>query len=137
MPMKGKDGHLRRLKRMSGAEVIKAANRVVYVGADMIRGKAYQQISRGSVSGRNHVPAPPGAYPNRDTGHLQANIETANPEPLLATVTSSAEYAAALEFGTSRMAARPYMKPARDSEEPRIRKLFAQEIQKIVKRSGQ
>jgi HK97 gp10 family phage protein len=135
MPMKGKDSHLKRLRGMSGTDAIRAANRVVLVGADMIRAEAYGSISRGSVSGKNHVPSRPGEPPNRDTGVLQANIETTNPQPLVAHVTSSARYAAALEFGTSKMAARPYMRPARDKEMPKIQRMFAEEIGKLIKRS--
>ena len=67
---------------------------------------------------------------------LQAHIETSQPSPLVAEVTSSAPYASALEFGTSKMAERPYMRPARDAEEPKIQRLFAQEMDKVVKRSG-
>src|SRR5690606_11414188 len=84
MPMKGKDRHMRRLRRMSGTDAVKAANRVVVVGADMIRAHAHAEISRGSVSGKNHVPSAPGEPPNRDTGHLQAHLETTNPKPLVA-----------------------------------------------------
>jgi len=134
MAMKGKDRHMRRLKTLS-ADAAKVANKVVYVGADMIRAEAFQSISRGAVSGKNHVPSAPGEPPNRDTGHLQSQIETSQPEFLVAQVTSSAEYAKDLEFGTSKMAARPYMRPARDKMEPTIQRLFASEMDKLVKRS--
>jgi HK97 gp10 family phage protein len=133
--MKGRDRHLKRLRSLAGPGATKAANRVVVVGADMIRAHAHQEISRGSVSGKGHVPSAPGEPPNRDTGTLQAHLETTNPRPLVAEVRSEAEYAAALEFGTSRMAPRPYMRPARDAEEPKIQRLFASEMTKFVKRS--
>lgn len=137
MTMKGKDAHLRRLKAMSGNSMVKAAGSVLYVGADRIRSRAHVEISRGSVSGKNHVASKPGEYPNRDTGILQGHIEAAMVGPLTAQVTSSAPYAAPLEFGSSRMAARPYMRPARDIEEPEIQRLFAAKINDLVKRSGQ
>lgn len=133
--MKGKDKHLRRLKTLT-AEGQKVVNRVLYVGADMIRAEAFQSISRGAVSGKNHVPSAPGEPPNRDTGNLQSNIETSMPEPLVAQVTSSAAHATPLEFGTSKMAARPYMRPARDKEKPKIERLLVTEMDKLVKRSG-
>lgn len=136
MPMFGKDKHLKRLKTLAGAGAIRGANRVVVVGADMIRAEAFQSISRGSVSGKGHVASSPGEPPNRDTGNLQANLETTNPRPLVAEVRSNALYAADLEFGTSKMAARPYMRPARDKKEPEIQRLFASEMGKFVKRSG-
>lgn len=136
MTMKGKDAHLKRLKAMSGEAVIKAAGRVLYVGSDMIRAEAFRSISAGSVSGKSHVPSAPGEPPNRDTGVLQAGLENVLSEPLVAEVSSNAPYAAALEFGSTRMEARPYMRPARDKMAPRIEDLFAQEIGKLVERSG-
>lgn len=133
--VKGKDRHMRRLTLLR-AGAVKAANRVVVVGADMIRSDAHQGISRGSVSGKNHVPSRPGEYPNRDTGELQAHLTTTNPKPLVAEVRSEAGHAAPLEFGTSKMAARPYMRPSRDKKTPAINRLFATEMDKLVKRSG-
>ena len=132
--MKGKDAHINRLRTLT-AKAAKMANGVVYVGADMIRAEAHRLISEGSVSGKGHVPSAPGQAPNRDTGHLQANLETTNPRPLVAEVRSNADYAAALEFGTSRMAERPYMRPARDAKEPEIQRLFAQKMNDLVRSS--
>jgi HK97 gp10 family phage protein len=134
--MKGRDKHIRRLKNLGGGEVIKAASRVLFVGADMVKAEAQRSITAGAVSGKNHVASRPGEPPNNDTGVLKNNIETTQPNPLLAKVTSSAPYAAAQERGTSRMGARPYIRPARDKMAPRIQKLFATEIDKLVKRSG-
>lgn len=134
--MKGRDAHRQRLKRLSGPEVVKAAGRVLYVGADMIRSEAFRSISAGSVSGKGHVPSQPGEPPNRDTGVLQANLKAELVAPLEAQVTSEAPYAAALEFGTSRMEARPYMRPARDKKAPEIQRLFETEIDKLVKGSA-
>lgn len=136
MPMKGRDKHVQRLRKLSGSEVVKAARRVLFVGADMIRAEAHRSISAGSVSGKNHVASKPGEPPNRDTGVLQANIETQFVGPLTAEVSSNAPYSAPLEFGSSKMAARPFMRPARDKSEPTIQRLFAEEIGKLVKRSG-
>lgn len=134
--MKGRDAHRQRLKKLSGPDVIKAAGRVLYVGADMIRSEAFRSISAGSVSGKGHVPSQPGEPPNRDTGVLQAHLRAALVAPLEAQVTSEAPYAAALEFGTSKMEARPYMRPARDAKAPEIQRLFEVEIDKLVKGSG-
>lgn len=134
--MKGREAHRQRLKKLSGPDVIKAAGRVLYVGADMIRAEAHRSISAGSVSGKGHVPSQPGEPPNRDTGVLQAHLRAELVAPLEAQVTSEAPYAAALEFGTSRMEARPYLRPARDAKAPEIQRLFETEIDKLVKGSG-
>lgn len=134
--MKGREAHKQRLKKLSGPEAVKAAGRVLYVGADMIRAEAFRSISAGSVSGKGHVPSQPGEPPNRDTGVLQANLKAELVAPLEAQVTSEAPYAAALEFGTSRMEARPYLRPARDKKAPEIQRLFETEIDKLVKGSA-
>lgn len=135
--MKGRQKHADRLKILSGqGRLIKAVGRVLYVGADMIRAEAHRSISAGSVSGKGHVPSQPGEPPNRDTGVLQAHLRAELVSPLEALVTSEAPYASALEFGTSRMEARPYMRPARDAKAPEIQRLFETEIDKLVKGSG-
>lgn len=133
MTMKGRKEFQNKLAALGGAGVVAAARKVLFVGSDMIRAEAFQSISRGAVSGKGHVPSSPGEPPNRDTGVLQAHLENKMTGPLEAQVTSSAPYAAALEFGTSKMAARPYMRPARDKKAPEIQRLFASEIEKLVR----
>lgn len=136
MAWKGADEHLARLRKLSGSEVVRVAGAVVVEGADTIRAEAFRSISRGSVSGKGHVASSPGEPPNRDTGELQANLEAVQTGPLTAEVRSKAPYAAALERGTSKMAARPYMRPARDKKRDQIEKRFAAQMSKLVKRSG-
>jgi len=136
MTMKGRDKHIRRLKRLSGPEVIKAAGRVVFVGADMVRSEAFRGVSAGSVSGKNHVVSTPGEYPNRDTGDLQDGFKTEQTGPLSAEFRSEAAHSLPLEVGTSKMQARPHVRPARDTVKPKIEALFAKEIGKLVERSG-
>lgn len=137
MTMKGRQKHADRLKILSGqGRLIKAVARVLYKGADMIRAEAFRSISAGSVSGKGHVPSQPGEPPNRDTGVLQANLKAELVAPLEAQVTSEAPYSAALEFGSSKMEARPFLRPSRDAKAPEIQRLFEVEIDKLVKGSG-
>lgn len=136
MALKGQAAHRQRLRNLSGPEAVRAASRVLSVGSDMIRGEVFQSISRGAVSGKGHVASAPGEPPNRDTGDLQGGLENRLVEPLLAEFSSNSPHAAPLELGTSKMAARPSVRPARDKKAPEIQRLFAQEIDKLVKRSG-
>ena len=128
--------HLRRLQRLSGAEVVRAAGAAVYESADAIRAEAFRSISAGSVSGAGHVPSAPGEPPNRDTGNLQANLKNVETGPLTAEVRSEAPYASALEFGTSKMAARPYIRPARDKELAPSQRRLERQINRLIRRSG-
>lgn len=136
MPFKGARKHSDRLKKLAGAEVVRMAGAVVYEGADTARAEAFRSVSAGSVSGKGHVPSKPGEPPNRDTGELQAGMESLQTGALTAQFRSSAPHSRPLEFGTSRVAARPHVRPARDKTAPEIRKRFAEQMDKLVKRSG-
>jgi HK97 gp10 family phage protein len=136
MPMKGADKHIRRLRKIAGPEVERIAGAVVFEGADTIRAEAFRMVSAGSVSGAQHVASKPGEAPNRDTGDLQAGFETAQTGRLSAEFRSKAPYAGALEFGTSKMAARPHIRPARDKKRGEIRDRMAEQLDILVKRSG-
>ena len=103
--------HADRLRRMRNTqEIVKA----LYLAGQAIELEAERSITEGSVSGKNHVPSAPGSPPNRDTGVLDSNIETTivSQSPPTVHVTSHAPYSAFLEFGTSKMAERPFMRPA-------------------------
>jgi len=92
-----------------GMETVKNVGAALFAGGEEIRAEASHLITENSVSGKNHVPSLPGQPPNEDTGTLRTNIETTQTAPLRVEVSSNAPYAVALEAGTSKMAARPYM----------------------------
>lgn len=131
MAMKGLNKHKRRLRKLSSESTVRLMGASLYAGGDAIRAEAFRSISAGSVSGKNHVPAPKGGPPNRDTGNLQAHLKVEQTKPLTVEVRSEAEYAAALEFKNH-----PHMRPARDKMLPKVRKDFAAAFDKIVKASG-
>ena len=136
MALRGLDKHLRRLRRLSGPEVERIAGAAVFEGADTIRAEAFRMVSAGSVSGAGHVASKPGEPPNRDTGDLQSHFETVKTGRVSAEFRSEAQHAKPLEFGTSRMAARPHIRPARDKKAEEVRDRFAEQINEFVKRSG-
>jgi HK97 gp10 family phage protein len=108
----GRQGVEVKLNNLAGEEAVRRVGQALYAGGEDIRAEAAHMITEGAVSGRNHVPSLPGEPPNEDTGNLRTHIETTQTGPLSVEVSSNAEYAAALEFGTSKMAERPYMRPA-------------------------
>ena len=59
-------------------------------------------------------PSAPGEFPGVDTGKLRNSIRAEKEATLRWVVTTDTEYAAHLEFGTSRMAPRPFMSPTLD-----------------------
>lgn len=60
--------------------------------------------------------------PGRHSGALAQAVATGrDPESAAAVVVVDTPYAAALEYGTARMAARPFLRPAAAEAEPEIR----------------
>lgn len=57
-------------------------------------------------------PSPPGEPPGIVTGFLRASIYQYKPEEEQRAIVAAAEYAGDLEFGTRKMPARPFMRPA-------------------------
>lgn len=134
MALKGAKAHVARLKRLSGAGLEREVGKALFVGGNRIQVAAQISITAGAVSGKRHTPSAPGKPPNQDTGVLGNNIETVQIEPTLVEVSSNAPYSAALEFGTSRVAARPFMAPARDKERGDVEKLVADAVKRLAKR---
>lgn len=124
----GPDKHSARLKRMTSPAARSLIERALYVAGQMIEVDAEISITAGSVSGKGHIPSKPGEAPNADTRNLDTNIETTvvpGRDPTVH-VSSNAAYSQELEFGTSKMAERPFMRPAtaknRDAAVALIRK---------------
>jgi HK97 gp10 family phage protein len=125
--------HGRRLAR--AREVNRAIVAALYTGGQMIEIEAENSITSGSVSGKNHVPSLPGQPPNADTRLLDTNIETTvqNRNRPEVHVSSNAPYASYLEFGTSKMAERPYMRPAARRHERAIGALVERAVSRIIR----
>ena len=127
--------HSDRLKRMA-ENTAREVLAKLYVAGQRIELDAERSITAGSVSGAGHVPSAPGQPPNADTRLLDGSIETEVQAqmPPTVTVTSKAPYAAALEFGTSKMAARPYMRPATERNRDDVTRLVGEAVSIVVKR---
>lgn len=97
-------------------------NKAVYASAQQIRTEAIKSIQDGQKSGKwykrrtvLHQSSAPGEAPASDTGRLVNSITAyagADGEAFTVAGRGAALYAALLEFGTSRMGARPFMLPA-------------------------
>lgn len=73
----------------------------------------------------NHHPSLPGNPPAPDTGNLRASvhytIETSG-QTIIGRVGTDVEYGKMLEYGTSKIAPRPWLKPALDNNKDFIEK---------------
>ena len=85
--------------------------------------------TRGTVE---HVASKPGSPPNQDRGTLTRNIRVTLNDDLTADISSNATYSESLEFGTRKMAARPFMTPAVEGQ----RVKHKERLQKAIMRAA-
>ena len=114
--------------------------RAVALGAVNVQREAVKSIQEGGKSGvvyqkynprRVHQASAAGEPPASDTGLLASNISLdIDPDGLGASVDSRADYSSFLEFGTSKMAARPFMQPALEVNRKKIKANMAEELKK-------
>lgn len=134
MPMKGAKRHIRRLRKLSSPDSLRPVGKALFAAGEMIQVDAQLSITAGAVSGKNHVPSKPGEPPNADTHVLANNIETAQKGPLLVEVSSNAPYAR-IEWDWGNVAARPYMRPARDRNKAKVKRMVENALSVVVRKS--
>ena len=109
----------------------------------MVRNTAVQSILSGGKSGkvyekynprRTHKASAPGEAPASDTGNLVRNIRVVQENKDLIKVESNASYSQFLEFGTSKMLARPFLFPATERSRPKIAQAVFNRVVKEIKR---
>lgn len=103
--------------------------RIIDAGANLVRNTAVKSIqqhqSQGATYG-SHTASTAGNPPNSDTGFLASNIFIdKDTDGKGASVESRADYSNALEFGTRKMAARPFMQPALEENRRKIIQMYA------------
>jgi hypothetical protein len=118
-----------------GDQMVRDADHQCNLTAHQVLARARILIQSGPKTGRVykrgsrvHQASAPGESPATDTGAL-ANASNAEQEhSALWNVTFTSEYAKGLEFGTPRVAARPFLRPAVEAE----RRRFVAAMRKIV-----
>jgi len=104
----------KKLKRLSNVAQKEAKQEALHAGSLLVQGQAT-------------LNAPV------DTGNLRSSIDVeVGTED--AEIFTPVEYAAHVEYGTSRQAAQPYLRPALDNSKGNIIKLFSQTYAKYLKR---
>ncbi len=125
--------HKSKIKSVTG-QYEKQAQRAVFLGCSKIQEIAITEIPSGGRTGRQyrrggkmHTASAAGEYPASDNGNLVQNIfVNIAVGGLSGVVESKANYSSMLEYGTSKMAARPFMQPSAERARPFIRKKFAE-----------
>lgn len=127
-------------KRISKSKAVlgkydKQLKQIIAVGGQMVMNEAKKSVHSSGSSGRTyekynprrtHTASAAGNPPNTDTGYLANNIYLViDTDGLGADVESRADYSEFLEFGTSKMQARPFMQPALEANRRKIIQMFA------------
>lgn len=110
-------------------------------GVESVREEATSLILNGPKTGRiyrrrgvAHQASAPGESPASDTGNLLRNIQTSvDPAALKGNVNFGTTYSRYLEYGTAKMAPRPYARPALANKQDDIRDDIASEISDALK----
>lgn len=140
--------------RLEGADALRAAlsnmsdevraevSKAVVGTAMELRADVIKRVQQGPASGRTyqkygprrvHTASAPGQPPMSDTGLLASRIVFDREGDLTATVGSPLAYAVFLEYGTSRMAARPFFRPAVED----MRNKFQRRLERAIARAVQ
>ena len=117
-----------------------------FAGGQLVRSTAIRsiqstsdggQVTRSRLGGGEyvHTVSAPGAAPNTDTGRLVSSIQV-DVRAGNVFVGSTLDYAGWLEFGTTRMAERPWLNPALENNRRNIEKLFKTGVDRVSQKSG-
>jgi len=109
----------------------------MYTAGSIVATEAQRLITTGAVSGRGHVASRPGQAPNNDTGDLANGIIVRQLAPLRVEIVATAAHSAALELGTSKIAERPYMRPAADATRLLVKQLVSKAARRAIRRHMQ
>lgn len=102
----------------------------LHIKASMVEPKSGRAYKRGKAPGvgkrgkrlkdrrKTHIASAPGQAPAVDEGALRASLNTEMTGETSAVVGTNMEYAEALEFGTHKMAPRPFFAPAFEKAKP-------------------
>lgn len=137
---------LKKLKKLS-VEATLGVESAVANGASMVRNTMVDSMTQEAKHGRvynvpgtrtKYVASAPGEAPAVATSNLISNIEIEFSERnLVAEVGvleyAKVDYAAYLEFGTSKMAARPFLEPALKKHQKEISDTIKQEVKRVLK----
>lgn len=143
--MKGQQDVMRNLGKLTQLMQTQVSQQVLAT-AHKVRNSAITGMARDSKTGevysrggnldtQPHQASAAGQSPAVDTGNLMNSISVRS-QGLKAYVFTPVEYGLYLEFGTSRMAARPWLRPALDANLPEFRQAIQQAFNQTAKEIG-
>ena len=141
--LQGVEQLLKKFDRFSD-QALKGVQQETFLGALKVETEAKKRIQRGPKTGRiyrrgntTHQASAPGESPASDKGRLASSINTqevSGSRKLAFEVQTSLKYSTSLEFGTSKMAPRPFMLPALETHKKDIVRDIGRAIQTATKK---
>ena len=131
--IRGLDRLLRQLKSLTSGEIEQEVSAGLFAAANEIKVEAQLSITRGAVSGKNHTPSKPGEPPQNDTGFLADHIQAIQTAKDAVKIVSDAPYSVDLEFGTSLMGERPFMRPAVAAKKKKAVEIMRRTLQRGIR----
>jgi hypothetical protein len=133
------------LQRLNG-DASEGLKRAALAGGMVIQAGMKRRITQGGKSGRlyqrgrkQHQASAPGEPPASDTGALAnsivARISKSDADYAESETGPTMAYDEALEFGASRMAARPYARPTLDEDADQIQAAIEAALQRALQRA--
>lgn len=122
-----------------GITTAKVMQEALLLSGNKVQREAKLMINTASPSGKfygNHRASAAGEPPKTDTGNLVRNIDVKASKGVVKVgiMTQKAKYGAYLEFGTSNMGARPWLKPSTDKSRDFISKSFKIALKRSIKK---
>ncbi len=133
--IKGADRHSRRLRNMRGIKTVEKIGQGVFTLAEHGRVEAQLSITKDSISGKGHIASAPGEAPNANTRELDTSIKAYKTGPVSAVYSADAAHAIPLEFGTDKMAERPFMRPSANKVRAKIKDVMGNVVKAIIRES--
>ena len=96
------------MRKMASPASAALTERALYAAGDLIKTEMQILIVRGSISGAGHVASKPGEPPNADSRDLDTKMQVVWRSGRRVDVEAYSDHAVPLQFGTSKMEARPF-----------------------------
>ena len=134
--IRGDKAHAARLRRLTSPAAVKEISQALFIAGSQIEADWATSITNGAISGKGHIASLPGEPPNADTHVYDRSIQTVLTAPLHVQVYSDDPKAKMLEFGTSKMAARPAAAPAAAKNHGHATETVRDAVNRVVRRAG-
>lgn len=101
-------------------EAIEAANKAIVKSGFYVQEKVQDSLAHGT-----------NAQKAFDTGRLTQSVKAESKQKLVSTISSNVDYAKFIEYGTSKMSARPHFRNTAKKEEVKVQDFVNAEIKKV------